>query len=102
MAVRFDSVHRGDWVGEWENECFRSFYVCVCGSVGRVGPWVWKGVGRPCPPVRNNVVTPRHLFLVAHLCNQSWCLSVHPLISWSVPQCFAGDYYITAAAQMLC
>ena len=24
---------------------------------------MWMGVGRPCPPVRNNIVTPRHLFI---------------------------------------
>ena len=23
---------------------------------------VWMGVGCPCPPVRNDIVTPRHLF----------------------------------------
>ena len=26
------------------------------------GVGVWMGVGRPCPLVRNNIVTPRHLF----------------------------------------
>ena len=25
---------------------------------------VWMGVGCPCPPVRNDIVTPRHLFLI--------------------------------------
>ena len=25
---------------------------------------VWMGVGRPCPPVRNDIVTPRHYSLV--------------------------------------
>ena len=24
----------------------------------------WMGVGCPCPPVRNNIVTPRHFFFV--------------------------------------
>ena len=33
------------------------FLVCVL--VG--GHGVWMGVGCPCPPVRNDVVTPRHL-----------------------------------------
>ena len=28
---------------------------------GRVGFGVWMGVGCPCPPVRNDIVTPRHL-----------------------------------------
>ena len=32
----------------------------VCVMVG--GHGVWMGVGCPCPPVRNNIVTPRHLF----------------------------------------
>ena len=27
-----------------------------------MGCWVWMGVGRPCPPVRNDIVTPRHFF----------------------------------------
>ena len=27
-----------------------------------MGHWVWMGVGCPCPPVRNDIVTPRHLF----------------------------------------
>ena len=39
-----------------ENECL---YLCWEG--GWVGRWVWMGVGCPCPPVHNNVVTPRHL-----------------------------------------
>ena len=30
---------------------------------GWVGHWVWMGVSCPCPPVRNDIVTPRHLFL---------------------------------------
>ena len=28
---------------------------------------VWMGVGCPCPPVRNDIVTPRHLFFVKRL-----------------------------------
>ena len=24
---------------------------------------VWMGVGCPCPPARNDIVTPRHLFI---------------------------------------
>ena len=32
---------------------------CVCLSVVC---WGWVGVGGPCPPVRNDIVTPRHLF----------------------------------------
>ena len=32
-------------------------------EVGKgVGYWVWMGVGCPCPPVRTDIVTPRHLF----------------------------------------
>ena len=37
----------------------------VCGGgVGWGVDWVGvrKGVGCPCPPIRNDVVTPRHLF----------------------------------------
>ena len=32
-------------------------FACVAGGHG-----VWMRVGCPCPPVRNNIVTPRHLF----------------------------------------
>ena len=35
-------------------------YVCMCVWGG--GRGVWMGVGCPCPPVRNDIVTPRHLF----------------------------------------
>ena len=41
------------------------FLVCVL----VVGAWhgVWMGVGCPCPPIRNDIATPRHLFfLVLH------------------------------------
>ena len=34
---------------------------CVAGVVGG-GVGVRLGVGCPCPPVRNDIVTPRHLF----------------------------------------
>ena len=27
---------------------------------------MWMGVACPCPPVRNDIVTPRHLFIVEH------------------------------------
>ena len=30
-----------------------------------MGHWVWMGVGCPCPPVRNDIVTPRHLLTLA-------------------------------------
>ena len=43
-------------VEKWENERFR--YSCECWG----GCWVWMGVGCPCPPVRNDIGTPRHLF----------------------------------------
>ena len=35
--------------------------LCECLSV-RLEIRLWLGVGRPCPPVRNNIVTSRHLF----------------------------------------
>ena len=41
-------------VEKWKNERFRYFLFV----------WVWMGVGRPCPPVRNDIVTPRRLFSV--------------------------------------
>ena len=45
---------------------------CVVGVVGG-GVGVRLGVGCPCPPFRNNIVTTHHLFLVAD--TQSVCLS---------------------------
>ena len=35
--------------------------MCLSWKGGWVGHWVWMGVGCPCPPVRNDIVTPRHL-----------------------------------------
>ena len=37
-----------------------NFCVClsVCGGCG-----MWMGLGCPCPPVRNDIVTPRYLFI---------------------------------------
>ena len=46
-----------------------------------MGCWVWMGGGCPCPPVRNDIVTPRHLFKFT---NHSWiCLSVYKLVRLS-------------------
>ena len=40
---------------------FRKFlFVFVRGVEHGIG--VWMGIGRPCSPVRNDTVTPRHLF----------------------------------------
>ena len=40
-----------------------AFCVHVCEG-SWVERWVWKGVGRPCPPVCNDIVIPRHLFIL--------------------------------------
>ena len=46
-----------------KNERFRSFLgTCLCWKGGWMGCWVWMGFGCPCPPARNDLVTPRHLF----------------------------------------
>ena len=34
-------------------------------------------VGRPCPPVRNDIVTPRHLFLRRELIDDVGCYDGH-------------------------
>merc|ERR1712025_1482721 len=52
------SVRHGNRVEKWENERFRYFF-CMFECLGWVE--VWIGVGCPCPPVRNDIVTPRHL-----------------------------------------
>ena len=52
---------RGDRVEKWRNERFEHYlcmFVCVGVEVG-----MWMGVRCLCPPVRNDIVTPRHLFL---------------------------------------
>ena len=61
------SVRRGDRVEKWKNERF-GYFLCkfVCGGGvgwGVDGVGVRMGVECPCPPVRNDIVTPRHLFL---------------------------------------
>ena len=60
------SVRRGDRVEKWKNERF-GYFLCIFVCGGGVG-WgvdgvrVRMGVGCSCPPVRNDIVTPRHLF----------------------------------------
>ena len=41
----------------------------LCWEGGWVGHGVWIRFGCPCPPVRNDIVTPRHLFIVTSLMN---------------------------------
>ena len=53
-----------DRVKKWENERFSS-------SAWVLGIGVWMEVGRPCPTVRNDFVTPRHLFPLC-LCREIW------------------------------
>ena len=43
--------------------------VCLCVWVCVWWARVWKGVVRPCPPVRNDIVTRRHLFFKDALMN---------------------------------
>ena len=43
--------------------------VCVGGGDG-----VWMGGGRPCPPVRNDIVTQRHLFQL--FCNIGFAIFI--------------------------
>ena len=52
-------VRHGHRVEKWGNERFR-YFLCMF----ECGWWfgVWMGVGCPCPPVRNDIVTPRHFF----------------------------------------
>ena len=50
---------RGHWVEKWENKHFW-YFLCLLVCWRWVG--VWLGVRCPCPPVRNDIVTPRHLF----------------------------------------
>ena len=61
----------------------------ACRCVGRewmgVGVWMW--VGCPCPPVRNDIVTPRHLLVIP--------APAHPQCCPYPPAC---DYLIYKAA----
>ena len=38
-----------------------------------MGRWVWMGVSCPCPPVRNDIVTLRHLFLYNQEADGPFC-----------------------------
>ena len=59
----------------WYSSC-DCLNVCMCESVWEVG-LVWMRVVRPCSPVRNDIVTSRHLFLVADT-------GLYTLSCWSV------------------
>ena len=54
------------------NAFFR--YVCWWWGYG-----VRLGVGCPCPPVHNNIVTPRHLFLFFLMIAYKQCFRARPL-----------------------
>ena len=57
------SVHWSVMI-ECENANFRCCSCdCLCVRVYVGWARVWMGVTRPCPPVSNDIVTPRHLFL---------------------------------------
>ena len=52
-------------------------YVLVTFVCGRMGIGVWMGVGRPRPPIRNDIVTPRHLLSSGSMySNVCLCLSL--------------------------
>ena len=53
---------------------------------------MWMGVGCPCPPVRNDIVTPRHLFsfLLASIKDQIRFL-INKSLSWA---CSFITYFI--------
>ena len=64
--------------------------VCVCMGWARV----LMGVGCPCPPVRNDIVTPHHLLfsaisfnyrIISCLSNKHNCRSVHKLSKFHCP-----------------
>ena len=62
MSVRW-SIRRSvgnDRVEKWKNKRF-GYFLCVF-VCRRVGNGVWMGVGCPCPPIRNDIVTLHHLF----------------------------------------
>ena len=49
----------GPWWDGWKVKKYAHFR---CGGCFSACKGVWKGVERPCPLVRNDIVTPRHLF----------------------------------------
>ena len=66
MSVRRSvslSFRRGDWSWKHEKLVYLMLQMVLCEFVS-----VWEGVGLrlgvwcPCPPIRNDIVTPRHLF----------------------------------------
>ena len=55
--------------------------VCLCWK----GGWVWLGVCCPCPPVRNDILTPRHLVIrvVFAPATPSWSATTFKSVSLS-------------------
>ena len=56
--------------------------MCLCWEGGWMGRGVWMGVGRPCPPVHNDIVSPRHLFFFL-----SRAQRLRKLFFWSIRPC---------------
>ena len=54
LCPSVDPSVRPSMVKIWKNECFRYFCECLCVEV-------WMGIGSPFPPVRNDIMTLRHL-----------------------------------------
>ena len=61
----------------------------VCG-VG-VGVRIW--VGCPCPPVRNNIVTPRHLFLLVTIAFLVTCYALYTSFFFVRPSVGQSPFY---------
>ena len=70
------------WMADWV-----SVRVCVWEGVG-----VWIEVGQPCPPIRDNIVTPRHLLSFLSRVFTPLCPSVGYSVGWIVDTLYLPYY----------
>ena len=92
-------------VEKWENKRFRSFLcMCLCWKAGWVGRWVSMGVGCPCPPLRNDIVTPRHLFssrshdnrlASTHCCMEMIAVTIKTILAMDFVKTAVNKYFYT-------
>ena len=82
-----------------KNEHFKYFSCMFLG--GTVGG-VWLVVGRPCPPIRIDIVTPRHLFHATQPYKLLLDRLVGPSVGPSVSRFVRHNCQFRAAARITC
>ena len=69
-------------------------FMCPCWKGCWMGCWVWMVVACPCLPVRNDIVTPRHLFSLFPTSDPSFLSIFHPFFPSSFLPSFFLPFYI--------